>query len=86
AASCSATDTDFAIYEGTMGDFNSHLPVFCSTGGATALTFTPAAESTYYLVVPKNLDREGSYGTGKLGAERPRSDLACLLQATGTCP
>jgi hypothetical protein len=80
-ASCAAGDTDYAIYEGALGSFAGHASRFCSTSGATTLTFGPAAESSYYLVVPRNLDREGSYGTDSGGDQRPQGGGACLPQA-----
>ena len=83
-ASCEADDPDYAVYEGTLGSFGSHVPRFCSTGGAKFKLFTPAAGNTYYLVVPTQPEREGSYGLGSIG-ERPPSAAACFPQATGAC-
>ena len=86
-ASCLTNDSDYEIYEGTLGDFASHTPRFCTTSGATAKTFLPAAAgNTYYLVVPRNDDREGSYGLRSDGLERPQGVSACLIQKTGSCP
>ncbi len=80
-ASCAATDTDYAVYEGTLGaPFASHVPVTCSTGGATTWTFTPSAGDHYYLVVPRNGVSEGSYGHGSSLVPRPPSTAACLPQ------
>jgi hypothetical protein len=80
ADSCAVGDQDYAVYQGTLGDFAGHVPVDCSTGGATTHTFTPG-DSVYFLVVPRNASREGSYGTDSAGAERPRSGSACVPQA-----
>jgi photosystem II stability/assembly factor-like uncharacterized protein len=85
-ASCLSNDDDFAIYEGLLGDFTSHVPLFCSTGGETSKTLTPSSGDRYYLVVPRNFDREGSYGVESGGAERPPSVSACLTQQFGACP
>ena len=71
-ASCVAGDDDYEIYEGEGGDFTSHTSKLCTTLGATSATFVPAAGSSYYLVVPRNADREGSYGTDSNGIERPQ--------------
>jgi Zn-dependent metalloprotease len=79
--SCVASDSDYAVYEGTLGSFDTHTPRFCTTFGATTMTFAPASGSSYYLVVPQSVDREGSYGTDGAGNERPRSGSACLPQA-----
>jgi hypothetical protein len=84
--SCQSGDTDYEIYEGTIGAYYSHDSRFCSTGGATTMTFAPAAGNTYYLVVPTNGSREGSYGTATASVERPQGGLACSLQLIGTCP
>ena len=84
--SCLASDTDFEIYEGMLSNFYSHAPRFCSTGGALSGSFTPAAGSTYYLVVPRNATREGSYGTSSC-CQRPQGGVfTCLDQDIGACP
>jgi len=86
--SCLGSDTDYAIYEGLLGDFQSHAPVAspnCTTAGATNATFQPSAGSRYYLVVPQGANREGSYGTAGDGTPRPTSASACLPQLTGSC-
>jgi hypothetical protein len=85
-ASCVAGDTDYAIYAGLMGDFTRYAPKSCSTGGATSLTFTPAAESEFYLVVPHNGTSEGSYGHDSGGGPRPPGGPACLPQVVASCP
>ena len=36
---CSGGGDDFAVYEGRIGDYSSHAPVTCSTGGARTRTF-----------------------------------------------
>lgn len=80
-ASCAGTDTDYAVYEGTLGTpFNTHIPITCSTGGATTWTFTPAVGNHYYYVVPRNAVSEGSYGHGSNGVSRPPSTTACRPQ------
>ena len=83
--SCGVTDTDYAIYEGALGNFTSHAPIGCSTAGATSATFAPPAGGAYYLVVPRNHWSEGSYGVDGDGAQRPPSAAACLSQSIG-CP
>jgi len=88
-ASCRPTDTDYAIYEGAMGSFLSHVPVAtpsCSTAGATSATFQPGPGDRYYLVVPQGAEREGSYGTDGNGTPRPPSASACRPQFVGACP
>ena len=81
AASCSGTDTDYAVYEGALGaPFDAHVPVTCSTGGATSWTFIPSAGDRYYHVVPRNAVSEGSYGFSSAGLPRPASSAACLPQ------
>ena len=86
--SCVAGDSDFEIYAGDMSDFTVYGPKFCSTAGATTLTFTPAAANEFYLVVPRNAAREGSYGTDSTGGQRPPAGAAtaCLPQAVAGCP
>jgi hypothetical protein len=84
--SCLAEGADFVVYEGEIGDFSSHAPVICSTGGLTQATFTPSSLDAYYLVVPRNASFEGSFGTTSAGAERPVGTSSCLPQSLGACP
>jgi formate-dependent nitrite reductase cytochrome c552 subunit len=83
--SCISSDTDFAIYEGTLGDFTSHAPLTCSTGGATSATLQAASGSTYYLVLPHNTIWEGSHGYRSDSSERPRGASVCFPQGVGVC-
>jgi len=80
-ASCVGSDSDYAIYEGSLGDFSSHQPVSCSSGGGLTDTLTPASGDRYFLVVPRNAEREGSYGESSAGVPRAVSASACLPQA-----
>jgi hypothetical protein len=82
--SCSASDTDYEVYEGVLGNFAERTPRACSTGGATSLTFA-AGNAAYFLVVPRNQSREGSYGRDSTGSERIPAASACLPQALGGC-
>ncbi len=86
AVSCLVTDDDYAIYEGVLGDFTSHVSRFCGTNGATTMTFAPAAGGTYYLVAPLNASSEGSYGTDRSGVERPQGLDPCLPRRIAACP
>jgi hypothetical protein len=84
--SCLAADVDYAIYEGPLGSFTDHVPVFCSTGGATTHALIPSFGDTYYLVVPHNgPGQEGSYGTDSDGNERPPNLGACAPQSLDGC-
>jgi hypothetical protein len=83
-ASCLTSDVDYEIYQGTLGDFGSHDPLFCSTGGMTQKLISPAAGNTFYLIVPASTTSEGSYGSSFIG-ERIPSTGACLLQEIGEC-
>jgi len=84
-SSCVSGDTDFAIYEGILGNFTSHTPSTCSTGGSTGAVVQPGFGNTYYLVVPHNTVWEGSHGYRADGTERPRGPAACFAQAVGVC-
>jgi len=87
AASCSGSDTDYGVYEGTLGQFPNHHRVACTTAGATSATIQPGGGNRYYLVVPHNPQREGSYGTSTGGFERAPAVDACLPQALqNPCP
>lgn len=83
--SCGVTDTDYAVYEGALGNFASHAPLVCSTGGATSATFAPPAGNVFFLVVPRNHWSEGSYGLDGDGVQRAPSGSPCLSQSIG-CP
>ncbi len=84
--SCAAGDLDFAVYEGALGFFTSHASRLCSTGGAMSVPLMPAPGNSYYLIVPTNGFREGSYGRNGAGLERPKSVAECLPQSLGACP
>jgi hypothetical protein len=84
--SCLATDTDYAIYEGTFGEFSEHQQLFCTTGGAMTKSFFPAGgEDSYYLVVPLGPATEGSYGADSDGTPRPAALSSCRPQQTVPC-
>jgi hypothetical protein len=83
--SCSEGDLDYAIFEGTIGDYTSHTEMMCSTAGATTQTFFPSSGSQYYLVVPISSGFEGSYGYDSSGAQRPQGTTSCRPQALGAC-
>lgn len=84
--SCLPSDIDYAVYEGAVGSFASHLPVLCSTGGNTSVTVTPSQNRGYFLVVPAGGGVEGSYGHESGGAERPLGFAACRAQVVVPCP
>lgn len=90
SASCSNGALDYAIYEGQLGSYYSHVMKDCSDdGGDRSEEIAPAAGDTYYLVVPLAAASEGSYGTDSNGAERPPAGAAdrCLAtQLLGDCP
>jgi hypothetical protein len=85
SASCLETDTDYAVYEGQIGSYYSHVPVVCSTAGSRDVTFTPAPNLVYYLVAPRNQDQEGSHGRLRSGVERGVAGLTCLGQQITEC-
>ncbi len=84
--SCSPADTDYAVYEGVIGNFGVISGRFCTTGGQTNHTITPLGGSTFYLVVPLNLtgEVEGSYGLQSPGVERAAPN-GCFPQAILQC-
>lgn len=84
--SCRNSDTDYEIYEGSVGVAGSHAPLHCTTEGNTTVTFAPGSGNLYYLVVPRNGRREGSYGTRSDGTEIAPAASPCLLQKSEPCP
>jgi len=89
-ASCSATASNYALYEGTLSALRSgswdHVPRTCAAGLDLAETVTPAAGNSYYLVAPLAGGQEGLLGQTSLGAERPLSRTACAPRETVSCP
>jgi hypothetical protein len=78
--------SDYAIYEGAIGDFTSHRQRECTTSGATSISLGPSSGNRYYLVTPSNTaGREGSYGTDSAGVERVPAFNACYPQEIGVC-
>ena len=91
-SSCSTADGFYGVYEGTIASLPvydhspSTAPGLCAVTGNTA-TFTPAAGSRYYLIVPNDGSAEGSYGESSTGGERPQGFSPCeTTQTLGTCP
>jgi N-acetylneuraminic acid mutarotase len=85
--SCSGQATDYAVYEGVIGSWYSHVIKQCSTGGAMATTISPDIGDRYYLVVPLGPASEGSYGGTSSGTERPPAASACrAAQDPAPCP
>lgn len=89
-ASCLSGDTDYDVYEGTIGAFYSHASVTCSTGGTLSHTFTsqalPPGSGSYFLVAPRNPINEGSLGTNSAGSPRPPGTGACKPRLAASCP
>jgi hypothetical protein len=83
--SCLASDVNYAVYEGTLGNFASHRWKTCDTNGETEFRVPITLGNKYYLVVPISPTSEGSYGTSSDGVERPPGSLACRLQLVGEC-
>ena len=83
--SCLANEMDWEIYEGMLGDFTSHVPSLCATGGQHGARLVPMSGDRYFIVVPRTLDFEGPYGVDTNG-ERPPSTSACLPQSVAACP
>ncbi len=84
-ASCVSSDNDYEVYAGTLGSYYSHAPKMCTTGGATSATLSGEFGNRYYLVVPRNVGFEGSYGDGN-GAERSAAATACATRMIAGCP
>jgi hypothetical protein len=75
---------DYAVYQGTTGDWTDLTSLTCTTGRRTTwLIENPTADS-FWLVVPQNSANEGSYGQSSMG-ERPPALSACKPQAIASC-
>jgi hypothetical protein len=86
-ASCGTAATDYALYEGTIGSWYSHVPGLCSTAGALSASYAPGAGNRYYLVVPLAPSAEGIYGHASSGVPIPASSSPCRAVVNGAaCP
>ncbi len=86
-ASCGGGAIDYAVYEGTIGSWYSHVPATCTTSGGLTASYTPPPGNKYYLVVPLNASAEGIYGHASSGTPIPVSGSACRAsQNTAGCP
>ena len=75
----------YQIYRGTLPfESYNHYALSCFIN-STTYTDSFAPDSYYYLVVPDNATREGSYGTNSYGDERPQALIPCKLQDTSPC-
>lgn len=84
-SSCKQEDDDYEIYAGVLGQFASHRPVECTTYGTTSRVIEACTGNCYYLVVPRSLNREGSYGVDSKLNERGQGEATCLLQYLDQC-
>lgn len=78
--------TDYAVYEGTLGNPGSQMPLRCTTSGLTSTIVTPGDGQHFYLIVALGGGDEGSYGRKSDGSERSPSAMPCLTQFIGACP
>jgi hypothetical protein len=83
--SCIGSDFNYVVYQGNLGDFDSHERVTCGTAGATTHTFTPGNFPAYFLVGAHNGLAEGSLGTASDGTERGRGTVPCYPRQVGSC-
>ncbi len=88
APSCLAGASDYGIYEGQIGDWESHEPVDCTDEGTDRTEeIVPAGGDTYYLLVPFNVDDDGSFGSDSVDGERFFPETSCRLsQNLEACP
>lgn len=74
---------DSAVYRGSMSSpwAWNHASINCAVGAQT-LNYVESSANQFYVVVPRTLSAEGSYGTGVPAASSP-----CLVQGTpDLCP
>jgi len=96
---CLSTDYLYAIYEGLLGDYYSHIPLYCQTASGLNKTFQPPdpEKDAYYLVAPQSYQygpppqdiypsREGSHGRRSNGNHRPVGGSTCLPVWYSACP
>ena len=88
SASCGEGADNYAIYEGILGSWYSHDPLVCEDSGAPLEeTVGPGPGDLYYLLVPRNDNEEGSYGSDSIGAPRPAGASPCVTpRVLAPCP
>jgi glucose/arabinose dehydrogenase len=84
--SCLTGDTDYAVYEGIVPEFATWSDEACSTAGRTTRTIAPDPRDTFYLVVPNDGIRQGSFGQTSAGVERIPPALLCYDRIVSACP
>jgi hypothetical protein len=86
-AACGGATNDYAVYEGTLGTWYSHVPGLCTTSGNLSASYPPGSGNRYYLVVPLSATSEGIYGHASGGGPIPPSSSACRAIPNSTaCP
>jgi hypothetical protein len=76
---------DYAVYQGTIGNFSSLASLTCSTARSTSwIVEYSLPQRRFRIVVPQTSVSEGSYGQ-KTSAERAPAALACKPQAIAGC-
>ena len=81
----SVPSQDYAVYQGSMGEWTSLASLTCSTAHAGSWLTESQEDALFWLVVPQNSANEGSYGQSSFG-ERAPAALPCKPQAIGACP
>ncbi len=88
-ASCAATASDYAIYEGTLAALRScvwdHVSRTCTAGTDFTQTLTPGSGNRYYLVAPLAGSYEGTLGLTSWGILRPAAAAACAPREAESC-
>jgi hypothetical protein len=88
--SCSATASDYAIYEGTLAALRlgswDHAPKTCAAGMDLIETIVPGPSDRYYLVAPMAAAQEGLLGRSSSSVDRPPSASACAPREASSCP
>jgi len=84
--SCIADDTDYAVYQGDLGELGVHMPISCTTNGLTELTAAVPLGNAYFLVTAHNDFVNGSYGFTTAGGQRSQGKPACYPRFAAQCP
>ena len=88
--SCSASASEYAVYEGALSALRSgtwdHAPKTCAAGTDLTETIVPGAADAYYLVAPLAAGKEGLLGRSSSTGERPPSVSACAPREASSCP
>jgi ELWxxDGT repeat protein len=85
-ASCTRRDAGYAVYEGALGDYTTHVPATCSVDGVTSWYLRPGPSSRYFVVSALGGNGiEGPLGVASDGTPRAPGPAPCGTPTPAAC-